>query len=68
MTTTAQDNAFGLYTLEWLVEWIRDNIDLDERATEAELEDWADQNGYIHEDKLDNWADDNGYVLPEVTP
>lgn len=49
MTTRSEDNQFGNEFLEQILDWIIANIRLEDRATTAELDYWAEQNGYVLE-------------------
>jgi hypothetical protein len=50
--------------LDTAINWITRNLSPDEVFDEKQLDDWADDNGYVKEKKIDyeGWAKDNGYV------
>lgn len=66
MTTHLQEERFGISFFGDIVEYVADNLTIDEVYNKEQIkeffENWAEDHGYLSEDGLDDWAIDNGYV------
>jgi hypothetical protein len=57
------ENLFdGAMLLDTAQEWIRDNMKPDQIFDDNQLEQWAEEKGFVSSKNLEAWAEENGYT------